>query len=55
LVAHLVAHFVPSHPSARDPAAVRLPLLTISLVEILQELAGQVAELSRQMTLGPSR
>ena len=30
-------------------------LATLSLVEMLQELAGQVAELSRQMTLAPRR
>jgi hypothetical protein len=30
-------------------------LATLSLVETLQELAGQVAELSRQMTLPPRR
>jgi hypothetical protein len=30
-------------------------LAALSLVEMLQELAGQVAELSRQMALAPKR
>jgi hypothetical protein len=30
-------------------------LATLSLVETLQEVAGQIAELSRQITLAPRR